>query len=642
MSLYYLYIRIVGERMKSILYNFKHFFESHFSSIRNQLIISFVFLIMLPTSIISYVSYTKSTDSLTQKTKDVLEANFNLLEHSILKEVNMIDKVVKQIYLDDKMLELLSYSPNSKYVYLYTKYTAIPYASTLTRSNSFDNILRAHTSALNYANLSNSKLYVYNNGIGLYKFSSNVFDLEVVQSTDWYQNLSTTSVAQIMYINNATNQNSQPQGVNYIRRLFGLKNYKLNFSSLITIQLPMKEINLLLNNIKPTASSKLFIVDEQGRIISSTDQSLISDFLSETTLFDQFNFEKEFPDGFYNKNIIDNKDKLLLSTKKINELNWTIISTTPLDEINSELYKMQNLIEISIFIALIIGLFIALLLADKITSPIKKLVHSMSKLDVDNLYVEIEGYTGKDELSYLIQNYNKNNKRIRSLIRDLSRVEKEKKHAELEALQAQINPHFLYNTLDAINWMSMKHNAPDISIMVTSLSDFFRYSLSKGKAIIPLDNELRQTESYLTIQKIRFPDLIDYSIFCDVEIKDCPVVKLTLQPLVENAIIHGIEPEGESGFIQITCMKKENLIYIEVSDNGIGADVDVLNDALKNNFNSTTSYGIKNVHQRIKNYFGESYGLSFKRNEANGITVTISLPAIFDKEMLANVEDDYS
>ncbi|WP_304943659.1 sensor histidine kinase [Vallitalea guaymasensis] len=613
------------------LLSFKKFLSKRISTIKNQLIITFLLIIIIPTAIISSIIYTKSTESLTSKTENILEMNFNLLENNIQKEINLIDKVVTQIYLDDKMLDLLSYSPSKHYYYLYSRYKVIK--DPITQSSAFENVLNTYTSTLNYFNKSKTKLYVYQ--FGDYKFHTNIFNLEEVQITSWYPSISPDSSPRIMYFPRSKNKNL-PQGVNYVRKLFGLKNYDLSFSSLITIQLPMNEISRMLINLKPTNGSTIFVLNENNRIIASTENKFINaNFKSFFSSYMPINDSNTF-----NTEIIDYNDtKTLLSTKTINDINWKIVGITPLNELNKDLYKTQKFIKLVILIILIISLSFALLLANRISNPIKKLVESMGTLDTDNLYVKIDDYHFNDEFSYLIDHYNAANKKIRNSIVKIKEIENEKKEAEFKALQAQINPHFLYNTLDAVNWLSLKYDAEDISIMVTSLSDFFRYSLSKGKTIIPLKNELIQTESYLTIQKIRFPDMIDYSIYCDEEIQECSIVKLTLQPLVENSIIHGIEPTDEPGFIEIVCLKEKNNIIITVSDNGIGADIDILNNIINDSSSSCSSYGLRNVNQRIKSYFGDTYGIIFSENETTGITATITLPFMIYEED-NNVKDD--
>ena len=615
--------------MKNLLSVF-NYFRNKISTIKNQLIISFILLIIIPTAIISFIFYSKSTSSLTKKTENIIEMNFHLLEANILKEINLIDKVVTQIYLDNEMLDSLSYSQPMRYFYLFSKYNLTNDTTSFIQSSKFENILNTYTSTLDYTYPSNAKLYVHNYKFGAYKFPSNVFDLQVAQSTPWFVDIPADSNPHIMYIPGSNNKNL-PQGVNYVRRLFGLKNYNIPFSSLITVELSMEEINTMLVNLKPTLSSQLFLINEDGMIIASTEKGVVFTPFTDTRI--PFS-PKAYEDYGFTTNVMNyKKAKTLLSSKTMPETNWTIISMTPFHEISSDINKIQKFIKFVVFIVILISLLIALFLAYRITNPIKKLVTSMSSLDADNLHVEIEDHHFNDEFRYLIDHYNATNKKIRGLIKTITKIEKEKKEAEFKALQAQINPHFLYNTLDAVNWLALKYDAEDISIMVTSLSDFFRYSLSKGKTIISLKNEFIQTESYLAIQKIRYPDMIDYSISYDEHILDCSIVKLTLQPLVENAILHGIEPNGEPGLIEIRGTREDDRIIVKVIDNGIGADVESLNHILADPSNDDHSYGIKNVNQRIKNYFGEAYGITFLENDLAGITVQITIPFMAHEEM---------
>jgi two-component system, sensor histidine kinase YesM len=243
-------------------------------------------------------------------------------------------------------------------------------------------------------------------------------------------------------------------------------------------------------------------------------------------------------------------------------------------------------------------------------------------------------YKRNDEFAFLISAYKKMVGQIKDLIDKLYVSELNKKEAELKSLQSQINPHFLYNTLDSVNWLALKHNVPDISTMVTSLSDFFRYSLNKGQNIITLADEKKQVDSYLGIQKIRFKEKLDYLIDFPDDILECMTVKLIMQPIVENSILHGIEKRRGMGTISIQATKKDNIIEIKISDDGIGTDVNELNDLLLNKSNNTKSYGIRNVNDRIKSTFGDSYGLLFYNNQPSGVIAVITIPIINTLEVL--------
>ena len=325
---------------------------------------------------------------------------------------------------------------------------------------------------------------------------------------------------------------------------------------------------------------------------------------------------------------------------RIKSINWTIISLTPINELNADLISFTKEILIILLIITALAFLFAIVLSNNITSPIRKLVKSMKHVgDGDFIITDLE-YTRNDEFSYLISSYKKMVAEIKELISRLYISEVEKKNAELKTLQAQINPHFLYNTLDSINWLAIEHNVSDISNMVLALSDFFRYSLSKGKDIIPIHEEIKQLESYLYLQKIRFIDKLDYDIIISSEISECITVKLILQPIVENAIVHGIKNVDCMGMITVTGEKSKDNIVFKVSDNGEGTDIKKLSELLDND-KISSSFGLKNVNTRIKKCFGNEFGLSFCNNIPSGLTVVVTIPSnkVLEKKY---VENDYS
>jgi two-component system sensor histidine kinase YesM len=313
---------------------------------------------------------------------------------------------------------------------------------------------------------------------------------------------------------------------------------------------------------------------------------------------------------------------------------------SPISEMYGELVSFNKVMVIVLVICLILSFGFAMFLSDNVAYPIQKLARSMSVVRDGNFDVKLS-YKRNDEFAFLITAYNKMVEQIKELIDKLYVSELNKKEAELRSLQAQINPHFLYNTLDSVNWLALKHDVPDFSTMVTSLSDFFRYSLNKGRDIIPLRDEKNQVKCYLDIQKIRFKDKLDYGIDFPEDILEYQTVKLILQPIVENAIVHGIEKRRGKGMIDIAASMTEDTIEIRISDNGIGTNVAELNSLLAGKAGIGKTYGIRNVHVRIRNAFGEKYGLTFEDNVFGGVTVIIRIPAMRKAEG-QNAENDHS
>ena len=262
----------------------------------------------------------------------------------------------------------------------------------------------------------------------------------------------------------------------------------------------------------------------------------------------------------------------------------------------------------------------------RITAPIRALSLKAEQFgagDFGGAPVE----TGYEELQTLDRTFDKMADRISSLMEKQRQDQQSLHRAELELLQAQINPHFLYNTLDSIAILAESGRSEDVIDMVTSLSTFFRNSLNRGEDIISLRSELIQAKSYLEIQQIRYSDVLSWSIDVPEALQDCPVPKLILQPLIENALYHGIKNRRGRGTIAITGSLEDDCILLRVQDNGAGMSPEQLEQLQSGVYEEHHSgLGLKNVHQRIRLYCGEPYGLSFESGAGQGTAVTVRLP----------------
>jgi two-component system sensor histidine kinase YesM len=239
-----------------------------------------------------------------------------------------------------------------------------------------------------------------------------------------------------------------------------------------------------------------------------------------------------------------------------------------------------------------------------------------------------------DELTELGMSFNIMIARIRELLEAKMKEQENLKKAELKALQAQINPHFLYNTLDTIVWMAESNQTGQVIEIVRALSSFFRIALSRGKDWIPIGQEIEHVRSYLQIQKIRYRDILDYEIEVDESILEGTILKLTLQPIVENALYHGIKGKRNGGTIWIKARQEDHSrILLEVQDNGVGctpyelARIQArLNDESAGISQEGEGFGLANVNKRIKLYYGPQYGVSIESRYHEGTTVTVAIP----------------
>ncbi len=288
-------------------------------------------------------------------------------------------------------------------------------------------------------------------------------------------------------------------------------------------------------------------------------------------------------------------------------------------------------------LVLIMGLSLpgAQRISDTVVRPLEKLKELMSRAEKGDLNVSFNPQY-MDEIGQLGQRFDRMIHEIRNLIA-LVRVEQaSKRRAELRVLQAQINPHFLYNTFDTIHWMLKKYQANDVIAVISRLTDLFRISLSGGRDIITLGEELRHVEAYLSIQQVRYEDLLAYSIDVPEDLYALHVSKLILQPLVENAIYHGIKNRETGGMIRIHGSVEKQMLVLEITDNGPGISPERLTELqrrletmdLPGDASSGKGYGLYNVHERIRLNFGAAYGISIESTEGEGCSVRVVCPVI--------------
>ncbi len=284
-------------------------------------------------------------------------------------------------------------------------------------------------------------------------------------------------------------------------------------------------------------------------------------------------------------------------------------------------------------LAIIFSVVTAWGLSKSIYGPIKKLHDVTATITRNDLQALVTG-DNVDEITELGLSFNIMIGKIRDLLDSKIKEQENLKKAEMRALQAQINPHFLYNTLDTIIWMAESKKYKMVIEIVSALSNFFRISLSKGRDWITIAEEIEQTRSYLTIQKIRYRDVLDFNIDCDERVAKNTILKLILQPLVENALYHGIKNKRQGGTINVRAtMKNENAVLLEVEDDGIGFTEEKLAQLqaeLADEFGDIrmeSGFGIGNVNKRIRLYYGKQYGLTVRSKYNTGTCVTLVIPA---------------
>lgn len=348
--------------------------------------------------------------------------------------------------------------------------------------------------------------------------------------------------------------------------------------------------------------------------------------------------------------VSDGQEEYWISYGQLETAPWHLIYVRSKTDVFSKLNDFTKTFTWVTVVIVILTFLAVTIIIKRITRPLYELAAVMQKAGEQKYEIDFP-YEKKDEIGVLAASFNHMVKYSRDLFEQLNLIirqlkeEKEKvrieqllkRRAELKALQAQINPHFLYNTLDSIRWKAEEIDADDISQMTQALATVFRIGLSRGRELIPIEDEIRHVESYLEIQCQRYGERLGYSIDVEPSLMTCYIVKLVLQPLVENSIYHGIKEKETPGIIIITGKRTPDGIRFAVQDDGMGiepAKLKALQENLAKNLSvSKEGYGIFNVNERLKLYFGDEYGLTIDSKVGQGTTVQFLLPVIQEEDV---------
>lgn len=395
-------------------------------------------------------------------------------------------------------------------------------------------------------------------------------------------------------------------------------------SGVLLVDMNFSGIEQICKNVSLGETGYIYLVDRNGELIYHPRQQLIY-----SNLVKENNFKvAEYEDGNYIDEL--DGDKRLITVKTLGYTGWKIIGVTPINETFANSTQITLFILFVIFLAIILLVFTNMFISAKIANPIKALENSVKELENGSQNVDI-AIGGSHEIQHLGKTIKSMVKQMHKLMGDIVYEQELKRQRELDALQAQINPHFLYNTLDSIVWMVENERYNEAITMVTSLAGFFRIGLNKGKNIITIKDELKHAENYITIQHMRFKDKFTFKINADENVLNFATIKLIIQPLIENAVYHGMEFMDGDGEIIVNAYKKDNELYIDVIDNGMGIPPEIVDKLLTHESRSKgkgSGVGLKNVQERIQLYFGKEYGLSILSEPDEGTLIRIHLPCI--------------
>ena len=307
---------------------------------------------------------------------------------------------------------------------------------------------------------------------------------------------------------------------------------------------------------------------------------------------------------------------------------WTIVGCMNMSELLRNSRQTRSIYVLVALGLIIVALLISSAIARNITLPIQRLRDSMKSVQKGNFDIEDIEVLSDNEIGSLTRSFNVMTHRIQELMEQNVKEQEQKRRIELKALQSQINPHFLYNTLDSIIWMAEGKKNEEVVVMTASLARLLRQSISNEEELVTIGQEIEYVRSYLTIQKMRYKDKLEYEIDVDPYITHIPIIRLVLQPIVENAIYHGLKYKESKGLLRVHGYQKGENIVIDIEDDGVGMDEETLKhiyDKHKVNYHSN-GVGVYNVQQRLVLYYGKDYGIIYHSEKGKGTTASVVIP----------------
>lgn len=398
---------------------------------------------------------------------------------------------------------------------------------------------------------------------------------------------------------------------------------KVEYTATMIINISERSISDLFRNVNTPDSTVFYVIDQDSHMISGTDLLKLDDSGEARPLLTA----AEKRNGSM---IAEFRGKpYLFVFHKLENVDWITVGAVPVEEMLKDRDKIVGGIRIFVLFLVIVSIIGTWVLSYSITKPIRKLTEIMRDVKAGNLDAKAEIHT-RDEIGMLGHSFNMMLQRIGELLHQLKASHEKEKQAEIRALQANINPHFLYNTLESVIWLAESKDYEEITELISKLGKYYRLSLSRGMEIVKIKDELAHAEHYLAIERIRHGDKFDYEIDVADEILEHECLKLILQPLVENALHHGILQKEGRGMIVIRGRKEGEAIVLTVQDNGKGIAKERLDEITElfrsgRSFELPSSYGIKNVNERLQLKYGMDCGLFYLSEEGAGTLAEVRI-----------------
>lgn len=553
--------------------------------LRYKLAIFYSLFCFLPVMLLFWLSFLQMRSIIDDKGKMNLQSYLQQSVSSMDRTLDGYNSLSDYIAFDRTLAEVFS----MEYGTPYEQYEQL--------TQKVDPILR--TASYFHGGMQQITIYTDN---GMVKHDTTVAPVSEIEETDWYQ------------------KTLEHPGLNWFANyqeetLFSAR--KLAFSG------AREGVNILYMDVD---YQKLFtpyaetLISECGLYITDQDGKLVFEE-------SRFSGKNQNYDLTYSE-FLEQRDRgstdYIILCEQSNTTGWTVWLYQPVGLAGEAMRPIGVMAGVTILICIFAAVLAYFITSGMVSSRIERLTHFMQEVQEGSMDMQMES-DDRDEIGMLYRGFGSMMKRIRTLINEVYLSKITQKEAELKALQAQINPHFLYNTLSLINWKALAAGEEDISRMTLALSTFYRTALNRGRNVLQVETELSNTRAYLEIQSMLHDGDFDYEIEAQTEILQCESLNLILQPLVENAIHHGIEEKTDGrGKITVLGWKEDNCVWFMVEDNGVGMEQEVADKILTM---ESKGYGVRNVDERIRLCYGEKYAMKVESVVGKGTKMTIHFPA---------------
>ena len=564
--------------------------------LRYKLAIFYSLFCFLPVMLLFWLSFLQMRSIIDDKGKMNLQSYLQQSVSSMDRTLDGYNSLSDYIAFDRTLAEVFS----MEYGTPYEQYEQL--------TQKVDPILR--TASYFHGGMQQITIYTDN---GMVKHDTTVAPVSEIEETDWYQ------------------KTLEHPGLNWFANyqeetLFSAR--KLAFSG------AREGVNILYMDVD---YQKLFtpyaetLISECGLYITDQDGKLVFEE-------SRFSGKNQNYDLTYSE-FLEQRDRgstdYIILCEQSNTTGWTVWLYQPVGLAGEAMRPIGVMAGVTILICIFAAVLAYFITSGMVSSRIERLTHFMQEVQEGSMDMQMES-DDRDEIGMLYRGFGSMMKRIRTLINEVYLSKITQKEAELKALQAQINPHFLYNTLSLINWKALAAGEEDISRMTLALSTFYRTALNRGRNVLQVETELSNTRAYLEIQSMLHDGNFDYEIEAQTEILQCESLNLILQPLVENAIHHGIEEKTDGrGKITVRGWKEDNCVWFMVEDNGVGMEQEVADKILTM---ESKGYGVRNVDERIRLCYGEKYAMKVESVVGKGTKMTIHFPA----RRLTNIQKSQS